>query len=232
VALTAPRDATGLFDLDIQPTMRLPFEGIGVDTVWELRMPKASNPFDFRTIADVLLTIEYTALDSPEYREQVIRSLDTQVRADRAFSFRQQFADQWYDLFNPDQTATPMTVQFQTTRADFPPNVDELRIEQITLYLARSTTAPLADPLAIKLLLTPDGSQREVGGSATSTDGLYSTRSNATAWRSALSGASPFGEWTLSLPDTPAVRALFQSETVEDILLVVSYSANEPAWPA
>ena len=76
IAFTAPIGATGLFELEPEGAMLLPFEGMGVDTVWQLALPKAANPFDYRTIADVLLTIEYTALDSPEYRQNVIRSLD------------------------------------------------------------------------------------------------------------------------------------------------------------
>src|SRR5262249_14614112 len=63
VALSTPINATGLFEVDLQPEMRLPFEGIGVDTVWQFRLPKPANPFDFRTIADLLLTIDYTALE-------------------------------------------------------------------------------------------------------------------------------------------------------------------------
>ena len=44
----------------------MPFEAMGVDTSWELQMPKAANPFDYRTLADVLMTIEYTALHTFE----------------------------------------------------------------------------------------------------------------------------------------------------------------------
>jgi hypothetical protein len=82
-------------------------------------MPKAANQFDYSTIADVLVTIEYTALHSFDYRQQVIQTLNPNLSADRPFSFRNQFADQWYDLHNPEQTKTPMTVRFQTVREDF-----------------------------------------------------------------------------------------------------------------
>src|SRR5262249_49172286 len=92
VALTSPSNATGLFDLDTQAELLRPFEGLGVDTVWEFRMPRAANRFDYGTITDVLLTIEYTALDSPDYRQQVIQGLDRSFSADRTFAFRQQFA--------------------------------------------------------------------------------------------------------------------------------------------
>ena len=57
---------------------------------------------------------------------------------DRPFSLRQQFADAWYDLHNPDQTASPMTVRFDTRREDFPPNLDTLRIERVVLCFARA----------------------------------------------------------------------------------------------
>ena len=120
MALTSPINATGLFELNPQPEMLLPFEGIGVDTTWELRMPKASNFFNYDSIADVLITIDYTALDSHDYRQQVIQTWDPVINADRAFSFRHQFADAWYDLHNPDQTSTPMIVGFQTTRVTSP----------------------------------------------------------------------------------------------------------------
>jgi hypothetical protein len=102
VALTSPTNATGLFELDAQSDMLLPFEAMGVDTSWELQMPKAANPFDYRTIADVLITIEYTALHSFEYRQQVIQTLDPKISADRPISLRRQFPDQWYRLHNPD----------------------------------------------------------------------------------------------------------------------------------
>lgn len=65
VAFTSPRDATVLFEISQQPQeMLLPFKGMGVEAFWELRRPKVSNQFDFSTIANVLFTIVYTALDS------------------------------------------------------------------------------------------------------------------------------------------------------------------------
>src|SRR5207237_5468240 len=43
VALTSPISSTGLFELEPQQTdMLLPFEGNGVDSTWEFRMPKAA----------------------------------------------------------------------------------------------------------------------------------------------------------------------------------------------
>ena len=138
VAFCSPVNTTGQFELEQQTDMLFPFEGSGVDMTWEFALPKASNFFDFGSIADVLITIEYTALNSFDYRQQVIRTQPATFSADAPFSFRNQFPDPWYDLLNPDQSGTPMTVRFTTSRQDFPPNIDDLRIQQVLLYFSRA----------------------------------------------------------------------------------------------
>jgi hypothetical protein len=230
IALTSPINATGLFELNPDPELLLPFEGIGVDTVWEFRMPKAANLFDYRTIADVLITIEYTALNSYDYRQQVILTLNNKISADRSFSFRNQFADAWYDLHNPEQTNTPMVIRFKTGRSDFPPNVEDLKIQQLLLYFARSNGNSFEVPVT-HLHFTEQDGIGTVGGGATSIDGLTSTRKgNASSWTSIL-GKTPIGEWELALPNTEEMKNRFKDEEVEDILFVITYSGRTPEWP-
>ena len=228
-------NATGLFELDPQSEMLLPFETIGVDTIWELRMPKAANLFDYSTIADVLLTIEYTALDSVTYRQQVIQMLNPSMSADRPFSIRNQFADQWYDLHNPDQTATPMTVRFTTRRADFPPNLDDLTIQQVVLYFARVDGQAFEVPVEqFHFTDQRTGSRVPEEGKASgaeSLDGIISTRrGNAPNWTAVL-GKNPVGEWELVLPNTEEVKHHFKNEEIEDILFVITYAGQTPPWP-
>ncbi|MBD2337369.1 hypothetical protein H6G64_10245 [Calothrix sp. FACHB-156] len=232
VALTSPTNATGLFELEsLQPDFLLPFEGNGVDSSWEFRMPKAANQFDYRTIADVLITIEYTALNSNDYRQQVIQILNPNLSSDRPFSFRNQFADQWYDLNNPEQTKTPMKVKFQTFREDFPPNVETLKIQQVLLYFVRASEKTFEIPTT-ELRFTERVNQGTVGGIATAIDGIISTRrGNAGSW-TAMIGKSPVGEWELTLPNTEEVKKHFQDEEIDDILFVITYAGRTPEWPA
>ncbi|ASC73433.1 hypothetical protein XM38_044000 [Halomicronema hongdechloris C2206] len=219
--------------------MLLPFEGMGVDTLWELRLPKAANRFDFSTIADVLFTIEYTALDSFDYRQQVIQELGDRFSGDRAFSFRNDFADQWYDLNNPDCTATPMAVRFELQRSDFPPNLDNLKIQHVLLYFVRKDGETFEVPVG-HLHFTEQNGIGKLGGGAQSIDGIISTRrGNAGSWLAML-GKSPFGEWELAFSDAPGVivlpnglrvRELFEQELIEDILFVVTFKGATPEWP-
>lgn len=240
VALTSPRDATGLFELQQQPEMLLPFEGLGVDTTWEFRMPKASNLFDYKTIADVLITIEYTALHSYDYYQQIIQTLASRMSADRAFSFRHELSDQWYDLHHPglvEAPNVPMTVKWKTRHQDFPPNLDGLNIDQVVLYFVRKEGKTFEVPARLRFTFTDK--QRvvlTVGGDATSIDGIISTRrGNAGAW-SPITGNEPVGEWELALrtplTDGREPEEAFKNEEIEDILFVITYSGRTPPWPA
>jgi Tc toxin complex TcA C-terminal TcB-binding domain len=233
IGLSSPRDATGLFELvpDSQPELLLPFEGSGVDTVWRFELPRAANPFDYSTIADILLTIEYTALNSFDYRQQVIQTLDPELSLDRPFSFRQQFPDQWYDLNNPDQTPAPMLVRFKTARGDFLPNVDDLKIENLVLYFA-PTNGQTVEIGGVRLLFKNSSDQTPVGGSADSVDGVISTRrTNGSNWLPMTGNRPPIGDWELALPTDETTKKLFKNEEIADILFVITYSGRAPEWP-
>ncbi len=241
IAFTSPNNATGMFELEPAGDMLLPFEGMGVDTTWRLEMPRAANPFDYRTIADVIMTVDYTALHSFDYRQQVIQRLDTRMTGERSFSVRDEFADAWYQLHNPEQVDEPdqMVVRFETSRADFPPNIENLAIDHVLLYFARVDSTEDGEALPevqVEHLHFRQANREFKGGNATSIDGLISTRrANGTSWVEIV-GMSPVGEWELALPNTDEIKNLFKNEKIEDIkiedmLFVITYSGRTPAWP-
>ena len=233
VALTSPLNGTGVFELDVQSELLLPFEGIGVDTSWMFEMPKAANPFDYRTIADVLITIEYTALHSFDYRQQVIQRLERAVSADRSFSLHDHFPDQWYELNNSDQSDTPLSISFKIAREDYPPNIEELQVQNLILYFIGKNGSSFKAPVTNLQLsyLDTQGNKATVGGDATPIDGIISTRrGNAANWKLIIS-KPPHGDWNLTLPNTEQMKKQFKDREIDDILFVITYSGQRPAWP-
>ncbi|MGY6277894.1 Tc toxin subunit A-related protein [Methylomonas sp. MgM2] len=115
------------------------------------------------TIADVLFTVEYTALQDFSYRKQVIQQLSDTVSAASIFSICDQFTDQWYDLHNPERVAAPMTVKFALTSDSFPSNLDDLRIQQVLFAVVRAVGHAF-EVGATQLMLTPQGETIAVGG--------------------------------------------------------------------
>ncbi|WP_432989906.1 hypothetical protein [Dactylosporangium sp. CA-233914] len=232
IAFTSPVNATGLFDLEPDTGLLLPFEGMGVDTVWRLDLPRAANPFDYRTIADVLLTLEYTALSSEQYRQRVIPALDRTFTGDRTFSLRDQFPDVWYELGNPDTVedpATRMRAVLPLTEADFPPNIDGLTVAQLTLFVVRADGTENELTVAATRHTTPDGHTTGTGPVGT-VGGIIGTRRPAGSPWLPLLGAPPAGVWELQLEDTPLVRNLLATDKVRDLVLVMTVAGTAPAW--
>jgi hypothetical protein len=220
VALTTPVSASGVFDLDVQPDMLLPFESSGVDTTWELQLPQAANPFDFSSIVDVMLSIDYTALYDDSYRSQMTARLNASRDrgADRVFSLARDFPDQWYDLNNPPDPAT-RSVTITLRDADFPSAISGIATAAVAVRLASNDTVP-ATVVSLH--------RGTAGGDAAATDGIASTRrGNAASW-SALYGASPAGDWQLAFGSDAA--ALFDSGGLDDILLIISWTGQAPLW--
>jgi hypothetical protein len=232
ISFTSPVSANGLFELEPEGAMLAPFEGMGVDTVWQLSLPKAANPIDYRTIADVLLTLEYTALDSPDHRQQVIRTLDSSFSGDRSFSLRNQFPDAWYDLNNPDTVdpANRMRAVLTMTRDDFPPHITDLTVAQLTLFVIRSDT--FTDELNVLSLRHTIAEQTTEAGEVRTVGGIAGTRRPGAAPWQVFQDSEPDGTWELQFQDSATVRSAFTAEAVQDIVLVFTLAGTTPPWPS
>jgi hypothetical protein len=237
-AYTAPYQATGVFQLDYAGEFRLPFEGGGVEADWVLELPRAANPFDFRTIADVIMTIEYTALADDGYRRRVQLALGNTRSGERAFSFKFNYPDLWYQLHNPDSYAQPMTVTFDTRAADFPANVAAAAIDQVMLYVLRQDGATFEiQGIALEYEYV-DGAGAIWVLTATAADtanGVIATRrpdnAGAHPWN-VFKGKTAVGRWRLTFPDTAAMRARWAQDEITDVAFAISYTGTTPGWPA
>ena len=165
------------------------------------------------------------ALHSADYRHQVVGALDPQIGADRAFSLREQFPDQWYELVNPADPAAPLTVRFATAREDFPPNIDG--DPAMTHLMVGLMPADGATPNATVTSLRLRQKQGTVEvGTAPTRNGFINTRDPGVSWR--WNGTVPIGEWEMTLDG--GARSLFTDGKIEDILFVVTYEGRTPAW--
>jgi len=232
ISFTSPLNATGLFELEPEVELLQPFEGMGVDTFWEFQLPKAANPFDYRAIADILLTIEYTALSDENYRQKIIKQLDPVINGDRLFSLREQFPDAWYLLNNPDTVENSdqrMIVEFSTVQEDFPLSlkVEELEIQHITFLVSRQSE--FKEELNITLTFDPQDTGSPIGGNLLTFNGIVSTRRNAYSWNE-MQGKSPIGKWKLQLHETNLVKTWLNERKIKDIILIITFSGISPSW--
>ena len=232
IAFTSSRNANGLFEMEPDNGLLLPFEGMGVDTVWQLELPKPANPFDYQTIADVLLTIDYTAVNSYEYRQEVLRGQDNQFRGDRVFSVRDEFPDSWYDLNNPETVDDPesqLRATLALTREDFPPHLEDLRVQDLSLFCLRKDG--FVQELRIsRLSYTPAVGQTITTTEVRTTGGIIGTRRPSGAPWQVVVGKDPVADWSIQLENTELVRGWFRDGLILDLVLVLTITGVAPSW--
>ncbi len=225
-------EATGVFDLNPVNEMLNPFEGMGVESGWIFEMQKPSNFIDYNGIADIILTIDYTALDNPDYRTTVIGDLGTVFDGERPFSFRNNFPDQWFDLNNAEllDQSDQFKVSLDLTPVDFPANLANPRIEQITMIF--DIEGLDQEPVQVEVSVNDR--------TCTTVEGRISTRSTTgNNWISLANSIGQGVHWNmeigkvfvngnLELGDTEK-RSFFR-DRVNDIYLILSYKGQTSPW--
>ena len=122
VTSTAQNDS-GMFELNFRDERYLPFEGAGVvESRWRIDMPKDCNAFDFDTISDVIIKLNYTAREGGEILKKAAKQAvqDAIAGSDKAplarlFSAKHEFPTEWYRFLHPDNTAPSQPSQPSTT---------------------------------------------------------------------------------------------------------------------
>jgi hypothetical protein len=84
---------------------------------------------------------------------------------------------------------------------------------------------------SVSLRLFEQSGTAPAGGTATTVEGLVSTRSgSAGSWLS-MTGKPPMGQWELALPNSAEMRNRFANGEIENILFVITYRGTTPPWP-
>lgn len=233
VALTSPSAATGVFELDTQSELLYPFEGAGVDTNWTLELPPAGNSFDYSTLMDVVVTIDYTALHSVDLRERVVKTLPRRAVSARVFSVKRDLPDVWYELANGNST----DIALRLSAAQFPSGLSNLRVQDIAL--AAKTVDGKDCAYQVQLQIDASVATSPV----TAVAGTASSRqSGGRAWQAALAALPEVGRvaqsWTWLMGDAPGggigdsapILEQIRGGLVDDILIVITFSGLRPAW--
>lgn len=111
MATSSAQNDSGLFELSFRDERYLPFEGAGAVSSWRLELPEAFRQFDYQTISDVIIHMNYTARDGGDgfkgkvnayIREETDKWLATLERTGsgmvRLFSMREDFPEAWDGL--------------------------------------------------------------------------------------------------------------------------------------
>ncbi|KAK6341644.1 hypothetical protein TWF696_008713 [Orbilia brochopaga] len=107
IAISSGSNDTGVFELSFAGSKYLPFEGAGAISSWKLSLPTEVRKFDYATISDVLLHVQYTSLDGGEClratANDAVRSTAKAIEAEgksqgfyAMFDLKNDFVNAWH----------------------------------------------------------------------------------------------------------------------------------------
>ncbi len=116
VATSQAQGDSGLFELNFRDERYLPFEGAGAISRWKLQLPEEFRSFDYNTISDVILHMNYTARDGGDALKLTVNNhLNTTLNKwmdelseeetglVRMISMKQEFSSEWHQFFQSQQ---------------------------------------------------------------------------------------------------------------------------------
>ena len=106
----------------------MPFEGAGVISTWQLDLPSSYCQFDYTSIADVVMHINYTSLDGGETLKQAGSvTVNTFVQHHQEgrdlytiFDLPNEFAVEWENALNPLASTNQRRMVFKNVATLFP----------------------------------------------------------------------------------------------------------------
>ncbi|MCP4399234.1 MAG: hypothetical protein GY801_18270 [bacterium] len=137
VVTSSADNDSGMFETNLRDERYLPFEGAGAESNWRLELPEQFRQFDYNTISDVVLHVNYTARQGGNLlrqrsvaRIEALLAVANEAGMTLLLSLKHDFAGQWRRFVNDSANFSA-----QITRDYFPYFTagKELKLDQIHL---------------------------------------------------------------------------------------------------
>ena len=229
IATSHGQGDSGLFELNFNDERFLPFEGAGAISTWEIKMPREHNQFDFSTISDFILHIQYTARDGGSNLGTAAKThLDTVLptKGIRLISLKHEFPSEWHRFLCPNQAGDDQEFRFEMKKDHFPfyARRKNINVSKVDMIL----DGKHKDSYWAKLRLPSQPSEPE-----------FEIERDDTDWNNyhhveKSTGSLPpgEGEWLLHARRDSAGSGDFKSlptDDLNDIFFVIHFSLSDPA---
>lgn len=143
IATSSGQNDSGLFELDFRDERYLPFEFAGAVSRWRIELPPENNRFDFDTLGDVVLHLNYTAREGGDVLRHAANCFAQRHLPGaglRPFDIRHDFPDDWYRLTSTNHGRQVLPLRLGREHFPFLTGNRDLRIVRQHLFVE------LADP--------------------------------------------------------------------------------------
>lgn len=240
IATSGAQNDSGMFELNFNDHRYLPFEGAGVISTWRLELSSQFRQFNYDTISDVILHMNYTAREggallrdaanaslAVDLNKVADQFVEEETGMENVFSLKTHFPNTLYALLQQGSTAGTQEASFAITRNHFPYFVFDrelsvlssikvnVKFKQTSQY---SELENRSDITSIELDLVSN----EVSSSPDNLQYLSNDINLALSSFDSATGVSPIDTWTIRAMDSD-IADKFNTTEVEDIYIIINY---------
>jgi len=218
---------SGVFQLDFRDERYLPFEGAGAISTWKIELPDEFRQFDYGTITDVLIHINYTARDAAnekfktEVKKQLMTMIDSMTSIPHLISLKNSFPAQFGKIVemgvSDEDSDVPVTVTLNNNHiphliADYiQRHSDNLSLGDVSVFIQMKH--PVSDSFDLVLTLNGEESSSPTPISQNRTILQYAFEMNGDVQD------LPLGDWEFLLANADRLE-------IEDIFLFFNYPSR------
>lgn len=222
IVTSGAQNDTGMFEPNPAEEKYLAFEGAGAISSWHLELLGEPRQFDYDTIADVVLTIRYSARAEGDRTDAEKEARDWLTEhAARVFSMRHEFGSQWakFKGVSGPPTGGGTGLRFTLGKEHFPYRMETIKAKPKRLHLF--PTVPTGSTVGTVELfqIFPTGKPLSLG-KATVVNGeatIVPRKVNTSGEPGEPNGFDAEGEFELR----------FNSNTLDDLWIVVDWSTKD-----
>lgn len=180
IATSSAQRDSGMFELSFRDERYLPFEGAGAISEWKIELTEEPElrQFDYASISDVILQMNYTAReDAGAFKVKAVENIKSFLKKGtelgdqpltRMFSMRHEFATEWHRFLFPLVAGSEQIMRFKLEESHFPflakrRNIDVMQVD----VLAKTNRLKVNDlPNVYHLVMTSIAKNAELRTSA------------------------------------------------------------------
>jgi hypothetical protein len=161
VATSSGQEDTGLFELNFRDDRYLPFEFSGAVSRWRVEMPEENNQFDYTTLADMVMHLNYTAREGgPESRKLANERCHNKLPGDgiRYFDVRHEFPDVFATVLHSQRMNSKgnecldLPLRFKRSMFPFLPRRQGILLLRVEIFIQPLETLTVGQHLALEFI--------------------------------------------------------------------------------
>lgn len=231
IATSSAQNDSGVFELNFRDERYLPFERAGAISNWQLELStdKDLRQFEYSTITDVILHLNYTARDgSAAFKKKASDSLKAFLKTTdgapsmKIINLKHDFPSEWHKLLTPSNPSDGNILDFKITSNLFPyrDKLHTLKINTITLLAKCSNIGDYNITFNPPLSALPEGSDEMTLKQDTSFGNLHFDTKDTSGEAIELDFSNEIN-WNLKV-ESPSDKNLEEKE-LEEMYLILGF---------